>query len=55
MEKRGFKVHEQLALDCNRFEFLECFVRLAQNKFRDDPIGEAVSKLVNSMTPHYKG
>jgi len=28
-EKRGFKIFQQNALDCNRFEFLECVVRVA--------------------------
>lgn len=32
--KNNHKVQGQNVLDCNRFEFLECFVRIANNKFK---------------------
>ena len=34
VDKRGFKIFNQNALSCNRFEFLECIVRWAHNRFK---------------------
>ena len=34
VDKRGYKIFNQNALSCNRFEFLECLVRWAHNRFK---------------------
>ena len=58
-ENRGFKIINQNKLDCNRFEFMECVVRVAMNKYKvsgiTTTIPEGIHTLVEAMKSSFKG
>ena len=51
IEKRNNKVYNQNILDCNRFEFFEFLVRVANTKFKHDcgSAKEAIVTLINIL------
>ena len=54
-EKKNNKTYGQTALDINRFEFLECIVRIANIKFKQtgqaQTIGQAFKMLIECLKP----
>ena len=49
VDNRGFKIFNQQKLDCNRFEWLECVVRTAINRYKPSDPATALKQLIDAL------